>query len=123
MVKKLLVLSLLCFSFSASAKLSLFVGAKTNFAGVSAARLGVDNWEFGQFVDGTIGANKRFKYSQNYYAVFGFGVSNSEPSILSGFGFNFFRFAGFGLRGELYAVTAMNSTIKAAGTLGVSWNY
>lgn len=123
MVKNIFFISILFFSFSAQAKLSAFIGMKTNFAGLGAARLGIDDWEVGQFIDGVYGANKRFKYSKNYYATFGIGLSNSNPAILSGFGFNFFRFLNFGLRGELYAVTSLNSNIKAAGTLGASWNY
>lgn len=123
MIKKLIFIIILLVSIESHAKLSVYAGLGKNFSGLGAARLGVDKWEFGIFSENTYGANKLFHLSKNYYTTLGFGVQNSELSILSGFGFNFFDFALFGLRGELYAVTTASSNIDAAGSIGVSWNF
>lgn len=123
MIKKLILIITLLTSLSSFAKISLYAGLGKNFADLSAARLGVDNWEFGIFSENTYGANKLFHLSKNYYTTLGFGIQNSELSILTGFGFNYFDLALFGLRGELYAVTTASSVIDAAGTIGVSWNF
>jgi hypothetical protein len=84
----------------------------------------VNSWEFGQFTPGTYGINKHIPFSQNLYAVFGAGITSpSELALLTGFGFNYFRFFNLGIRGELYTVSATNSVLSGAGTLGLSWNY
>jgi hypothetical protein len=124
MVNKLLITMLLTLSLNTYAKVSGYLGARTNFGGLGAARIGIDTWEFGQFAPGTYGANKRIPFSNEYFAVFGAGITSpSELALLTGFGFNFFNFWNFGLRGELYTVSATNSVLSGAGTLGLSWNY
>jgi hypothetical protein len=105
-------------------KISGFLATRQNFGGLGAARLGVNDIEFGIFAPGAIGINKKFSISNEYYAAFGFGITSpSAPIVMTGFGFNYWRFLGLGLRGELFTYTSTSGVLDGAGLLGASWNY
>lgn len=127
MVKLLLVSTLAISIFipiNSHAKISGFLAARQNFGGLGAARLGINNIELGMFAPGAIGVNKKFSISSEYYAAFGFGITSpSAPIIMTGFGFNYWRFLGLGLRGELFTYTSTTGVLDGAGLLGASWNY
>ena len=128
MVKKLALLTLLTCSFSAygqsSNAISGYLAARTNFAGVGAARIGYGDWEFGMFAPGSWAINKKMKFGGNYYAVMGLGaVAPLSPAFVAGAGCNFGNWVGFGIRGELYALQGLTGYSQGAATLGLSWNY
>ena len=124
MVKKTLLLLVILSSFNSYAKLKVFAGFNTNYAGLGSFRVGLNDWELGLFAKGALGVNKIFHSSKNYYATLGFGVDSAyNPAMFGGVGFNYLNIMGFGLRGELYSITTFNGNLSGAGTLGVSWNF
>ena len=123
-MKSIVLLTLIFFTTSSSAKISAYLGAAQNYGSLGAARIGFDEWEIGQFAPVTYGANKLFTFSETYYATLGFGLTAPFAlAIMSGFGFNWGEFLGFGLRGELYTVTSTSGNLDGAGVLGASWNF
>jgi len=125
MVKKLIFFFLvLFFSHTTFASVHLFLGARSNFSGVSAARVGIDKWELGLYSSNTYAIDKIFNISKNFYANFGFGYNaDNSPAIVGGAGFNVDFVLGLGLRGEIYTVTTAKGYLQGAGTLGISWNF
>jgi hypothetical protein len=128
MVKRVLAIAivslLLIWGGRGEAKISAYLGARTNYAGVGAARLGVGAWELGMFAPSAFAINKIFKIGSKFYATLGFGATfPSTPAVVAGAGWHYSLPLRFGMRAELYAIQGASGYGHGAATLGLSWNY